>query len=255
MSQSMKRQFLAFAKSKSTLFLLLAAGLSVGITSCSKDEDAPKSEVSNENAAVMVTQSVTASGGLVEQVNRATLAVSLMDARKAEGGRLADFCGKSEKDSIKLVTNNINYALYWGYSLTCQQNNTIPSQFAFDFAGHGAINIEQFSTSSTYSSVYTLRGLNAGSANWEISQKYDATGKLDSKKADFPSYSSEIHYESSDIKVNKTTHKIISGTAAVKISGKDSKGTAFNYQGIITFKGDNKATYIVTGGGAFELQW
>ncbi|MBW8684565.1 hypothetical protein [Chitinophaga rhizophila] len=255
----MKRQFLAFAKSKSTLFfLLVAAGLSIGITSCSKDEDAPKSEVSNENAAVMVTQSVTAQGGFVEQVNRATLAISSLEARKAEGGRLADFCGKSEKDSIKLSGNGNNfgfdYALYWSYGLTCQQN-TIPSQFAFDFSGRVALLTEQFSTSSNYASVYTLRGLNEGSANWEISQKYDATGKLDAKTTEFPSYSSEIHYESSDIKVSKRTRQIIAGTASVKISGKDSKGTAFSYQGIITFKGDNKATYIVNGGGSFELQW
>jgi len=255
----MKRQNLSFAKGKSTLlFLLVAAGIAVGVTSCSKkDDDKNTPGVTSENAAVMVTQSVTAQGGLTDQISQATLAVSNLEARKASGGKLSDFCGQSEKDSIKLAGDGQNfsfdYALYWTYGLTCLQD--IPSEFKFDYSGRVALAMEKFATSSKFSSVYTLRGLGANSANWEISQKYDATGDLTSKAAEIPSYSSEIHYESTNIKVSKTTKEIVSGSAAVKITGKDSKGNSFSYQGIITFKGGRKGTYVVNGGGTFELQW
>lgn len=255
----MKRQNLTFAKGKSTLLLMfLAAGISFGVTSCSKDDKEETTPgVTNENAAVMVTQSVTAQDGLVKQAEQATLTISALEARKASGGRLSDFCGQTENDSLKLSGNGNNtsfsFELYWQYGLTCLQE--IPSQFDFDFHGTSSIGLEKFSASSTYTSEYTVRGLSANSANWEIFQKYDATGKLESKTTDIPSYSSEIHYESVNIKVSKTTHMIVSGTATVKITGKDSKGNAFSYQGVITFKGNKKATYVISGGGTFELQW
>jgi hypothetical protein len=255
----MKRQNLSFAKGKSTLLLLLvAAGIAIGVTSCSKnDDDKTTPGVTSDNAAVMVTQSVTAQGGLVEQLNSATLTISALEARKASGARLSDFCGQTEQDSFKLAGsgNNISYdyALVWQYGLTCQQ--TIPSQFSFDFTGHAKLGLEKFATSNTFSSTYHLSGLGANSENWEISQTYDATGDLTSKTADIPSFSSEIHYESVDIKVKKATREIVSGSAAVKITGTDSKGNSYSYQGLITFKGGKKATFIVNGGGTFELQW
>ncbi|QHS59791.1 hypothetical protein [Chitinophaga agri] len=255
----MKRQNLTFAKGKSTLLLMfLAAGISFGVTSCSKDDkDEATPGVTNENAAVMVSQSVTSQGGLVTQIEASTLTVSALEARKAEGGRLSDFCGKTEKDTVAFSGNgngtSFSYALYWSYGLQCLQD--IPSAFNFEANGTISLGMEKFSSSSTYASQYTLRGLGANSANWEISQKYDATGKLESKTTDMPSYTSEIHYESTDIKVSKTTHMIVSGTATAKISGKDSKGNAFSYSGMITFKGNKKATYVISGGGTFELQW
>jgi hypothetical protein len=252
----MRRPRLSFATGKSTLLLLfIAAGIAVGVTSCSKNDDAPTPGVTSENTAVVVTQSVTAQGGVVEQINSAITTVTNLEARKA-GGRLSDFCGQSLKDSIVLSGNtnefSFSYNLFWNYALTCVE--TVPQQFTFDFNGKTSIGTEKFSTKDSTSSHYVLKGLGANNTTWEISQTFNRTGELVSTTDKLPSFKSTIHYESMNIKVSKETRKIVSGSATVKISGRDSKGNSFSYTGVITFKGEGKATYI-TSGGNFELQW
>lgn len=253
----MRRPRLSFARSKSTLLLLfVAAGISFGVSSCSKDDDTKNSSVSQEQVASVVTQSVVSQGGVVAQVDQATLAVSLLEARKA-GGRLSDFCGKSNEDNISGSGEanglKFSYDLGWSYALACTQD--VPTEFSFNFNGKTSFETDKFSTKDSSIATYKLGGLGETSVNWVLNQTFDRAGSLISKTADIPSFNSTIHYVAADIKVSKETRQIVSGTATVKVTGVDLKGNAFKYEGTITFKGNQKAVFVVNGGSNFELQW
>ena len=254
----MRRPRLSFAKSKATLLLfVVAAGISFGVTSCSKDDDTKQTPgVTQDQAATVVSQTIINQGGITEQLNTATLAVSAMEARQA-GGKLSDFCGKSTDGSTSGAgsANGItfDYKLSWLYSLAC--TGDVPTEFTFKFNGKTSIETEKFKTVDTCYSNYKLRGLGATSTAWEISQTFDRAGSFVSKTADLPSFTSAVHYESVNIKVSKETKQIVSGTATVKITGADSKGNAFKYEGVITFQGNKKAVFTINGGSNFNLNW
>lgn len=254
----MKRLKLSFTRSKSALLLLVTAtSMIVSVTSCSKKDEESTPGVSNENAVVVVTQAITAKGGVTEQIASATSIVAGLEARQAAGGKLSDFCGLSNKDSVKLSGETTDfgfiYSLFWNYKLVCSDAKE-PQQFNFDYNGRTALTTKEFATNDTTSSHYTLKGFTANSTTWEVNHTFDRNGKLESKNDKFPSFTSTLHYESSNIKIDKRTKEIISGTASIRITGSDSKRNAFRYEGTLTFKGDRKAVYV-TSGGNFDLQW
>lgn len=253
----MRRPRLSFASGKSTLLLLfVAAGVSFGLSSCSKDENENKSQVSQEQVASVVTQSVVSQGGVIEQVNTATLAVYGLEGRKS-GGRLSDFCGKSNEDNFsgsgEASGIKFSYDLGWSYALACTQD--VPTEFSFNFNGKTSFETDKFSTKDSSIATYKIGGLGEASANWVFNQAFDRAGSLISKTADIPSFNSTIHYVAADIKVSKETREIVSGTATVKVTGVDLKGNAFKFEGTITFQGSRKAVFTVTGGSNFELKW
>lgn len=246
----MRRPCLSFARSKSTLLLLLvAAGISFGVSSCSKDDNENKSSVSQDQAASVITQSVAGPGGMSAQINQSVQAVVALEARKAQGGKLSDFCGQTNEDNFKASSeaNGISFSFdfHWSSSLACVQE--VPTEFSFTFNGKTSFATDKFASADTSSALYKLSGLDANSANWTFNQAYDRIGEFESKSADVPSFNSTIHYLASDIKVSKETLQIVSGTASVEISGTDLKGNAFKYQGTITFQGNRKAVLVISG--------
>jgi hypothetical protein len=55
--------------------------------------------------------------------------------------------------------------------------------------------------------------------------------------------------------VDKTTLKIVSGSAAVKVTGSSSSGKSFSFAGTLTFLGSNKATLVLNSGASYAIQW
>jgi len=253
----MKRLKGSFTRSKaSLLFLLVATGIVISVTSCSKKEEETTPGVTNENAVVVINQAITAKGGVTEQIASAASIVAGLEARQAAGGKLADFCGLSNKDSVKLSGETdgfaFAYGLFWNYKLVCLDKE--PQQFNFDYNGRTTLATKEFNTDDSTSSHYTLKGFTANNTTWEVTQNFDRSGKLVSRIDKIPTFTSTIHYESSNIKIDKRTKEIVSGTAAIRITGSDTKRNAFRFEGTLTFKGDRKATYV-TSGGNFDLQW
>jgi hypothetical protein len=256
----MRRPCLSFARGKSTLLLLfVAAGISFGVSSCSKDDDTNNSSVSQDQIGSVVTQAVVSQGGITDQINQATLAVSLLEARKAEGGKLSDFCGQTSENNFKGSDNGsgsgiaYSFDINWLYSLACVEE--VPTEFSFNFNGKTSFATDKFATADSSSASYKLGGLGANSTTWTLNQAFDRVGKFESKTTDVPSFNSTIHYLASDIKVSKETRMIVSGTATIKISGTDLKGNAFKYEGTITFQGNKKSVFVISGGKNFQLNW
>lgn len=252
----MRRPHLSFSGGKALLFLLVA-GMTFGVSSCSKDDkDDSKTAVSQEAAATVVTQSVTSQGGIVEQIETAAGVITTLGARTS-GGRLSDFCGESKGDSLILngEIGEIKYSINYGWSLTLNCVDETPTEFAYTLAGKSSLETEQFATNDSTIASYKIGGLGGNDSTWVFNLSLDREAILTSKTSEFPSFNSNIHYTATNIKVDPELYEIVSGTVSVTISGVDLKGKTFRYEGTITFQGDRKAVFTVNGGGSFNLNW
>ncbi|SFD61860.1 hypothetical protein SAMN05518672_102642 [Chitinophaga sp. CF118] len=248
-----------FLRSKVALLLLcLSAGLLFTISSCKKDDDSTTTAVSEDDVAEAVSQSVsTESGGLVSQTTASAVIIST-NASSRIGAKLSDECGIMHDTtfagaSVDGAAITYSYNFSWNWLLSC--NNVMPQTFVFNYAGKAAYDAPRMSSSDSSKANVTVTGLGADSAYYVFNQSYTRNGSQTSKVNLKRSFTSLISIVSSDIRISKSTLKIISGTGTVTITGTGSGGKSFSYTGTITFLGNEKATLVVTGGGTYTIEW
>jgi hypothetical protein len=256
----MKRMSNPLLRSKSALyFLCVAAGISVFAPACKKDDKESSSPaVSQAEVATAVSSAVT-NGGVVAQTEQAAQTASLyLNARKAAKAT-SDDCGYTDNGNLVFASEpnsipyfSINYT--YDFVLKCDANQAFQS-FNFSFAGKTVMTTEKLSVADTSAATFSVTGLDAASKSLVFNQAFDNKANLVSKDASVQSFYSVIKYTASNVTVDKTTLQIVSGTAAVKISGTNAAGKSFSYEGTITYKGSRKAVFTITGGSSFDLQW
>lgn len=256
----MKRMSNPLLRSKSALyFLCVAAGISVFAPACKKDDKESSSPaVSQAEVATAVSSAVT-NGGIVAQTEQAALTANgYLNARKAAKAT-GDDCGYTNTDEIKFASepNSVPYfSIDYTYSvvLTCATDQTYKS-FDFAFAGKTVMTTEKLSIADTSAAKFSVTGLDDASKSLVFNQAFDNRAGLISKDASVQSFYSVIKYTATNVTVDKTTLQIVSGSAAVKITGTNAAGKSFSYEGTITYKGSRKAVFTITGGSSFDLQW
>lgn len=235
------------------LLVCLSAGILFTISSCKKDDNKTTvTTVSEGDVAEAVSESIyTSSGGLVAQTTIAAgYSSDLMNARA--GAKVSDQCGIMHDTTLAASGTSFSYSFNWNWLLTCR--DVIPQVFTFNYSGKASYEGERMSSSDSAKANITVTGL-GDSAYYVFNQTYTRNGSQTSKVNQQRSFSSVISIVSSDIKISKTTLKILSGTGAVTVTGKGSGGNSFSYAGTITFLGGDKATLVVTGGATYNLSW
>lgn len=239
--------------------LLLVAGILFAISSCKKDDDtSTTTAVSEEEIAEAVSESVsTPSGGLVVQSTAAAgYSSDLMNGRI--GAKASDQCGILHDTTVAGAsetgaTITFSYNFNWNWLLTC--NNIVPQTFIFNYAGKTSYDAVRMSSNDSSKANITVTGLGIDSTYYVFNQTYTRNGSQISKINQKRSFTSLISIVSSDIRISKTTLKILSGTATVTVTGEGSGGRSFSYGGTITFLGGEKATLVLTGGGTYTIAW
>ena len=258
----MKKLITPFSRSKSAVLLVLvAAGISMTVPACKKDDKVTVNAVSEEEVSKVVTDAITSpQGGLMLQTNSAVEIAAGYDQRK--GAKVTtEVCGKEFETNVGYAdsTSNSNlsfdFMLYFTYKLTCTASQE-PQKLTFGAAGHSKLESPSFGFSDTSVANFSISGLEADSALLVFNQNFSRTGKVRFGTGDSArSFISNLSYIAADVKVSKETGKIVSGTAAVVISGASLTGKTFKYAGTITYQGNNKATFAIKGGGTFQLNW
>jgi hypothetical protein len=228
--------------SKRILSLLIA---SLMLFSCNDDENVNAS-ISEEEAAEVVAQAVIGtSGGETGQIESA--------AKIAED---VVSCGVQKDSSISksnlpgaAVTYLLN--LNWDYSLTCGEN----AVFQSSFSGNTVYDAPRMSSNDQSTGSFTITDFGPTSATYTFNSSYVREGTQVSKVGSKRSFSSKTEITSANIKVDKGTRKILSGEAAVAISGSASTGERCSYSGTITFNGSQKATLKFQNGSTYSISW
>jgi hypothetical protein len=252
----MKRGSINFSKA-ALLLVGLSAGMLFTISSCKKD-DSTTQTISDDDISEAVSESVsTQSGGLVVQSTAAAGMTYAFSANRT-GAKIADQCGVLHDTTIAgasvagaAITYSYNFS--WNWLLTC--DNVVPQMFVWNYAGKASYDAPRMSSSDSSKANITVTGLGGDTAYYVFNQTYVRNGSQTSKINEKRSFTSVITITSSDVKISKSTLKILSGTGVVSITGTGSGGYTFTRTGTITFLGEDKATLVLTNGKSYTITW
>lgn len=229
-----------------TLFLAMSA------TSCKKESSSSTDSVSEEEAAEAISQSVsTESSGMSQQSADAVIVAN------AELVFLP--CGieiDSTVTGASLPGASITYTynLSWSWILSCSELG-IPQKINFNITGSSSYDAPRMSSNDNSTASFELTNLTPGTTEYDMIASYQRNGTQQSKVFNKNTFTSTTIITSTNLKVDKITQLITSGTAAVSISGASSSGRTFSYTGTIAFLGNKKGTLTMASGNTYNISW
>lgn len=228
----------------------------VGISACKKDANNKGNnsststiDITEADAARLATNAVIPSTGGFDAQVQASLNL-YVGAAKLQCGAKKDTTVSSQSP-VGLIPA-FAYTLSWNYQLDCVSG--IPTQFVFAFKGSN-----YYADALISSSIDTLNGsLTVSSAgptatNFSLNGTYELTGKQTLRLGNQKSFSSDVKFTATDVLIDKHTHIIASGKANVTVGVVANSGKKFNFSGVITFTGDNKATLVLNSGTKYDI--
>jgi hypothetical protein len=243
----MKTRRLSWQVRKMVYSLALISGLALLVSSCKKDSD-DGTITSDEMAEAVVQTFSSQGGGLVIQTNTALSVVSTINAADSKA-KFADYCGYTDSKTLTSANTDTakyyiwSYGMTWNYGLTCIEK--VPSQFDFQAVGRALYDFPRMSSDDSVSNKITVTGLSADTTFYTATQTYIRTGTQQSKFGKMHKFTSTVTITSTNMKINKTTLRIVSGTAKVNIKGESSSGKSFSLSGTLTFSGNDAASLVM----------
>lgn len=230
--------------------LITATALVVAIAGCKKD-DVASDEISEEEVIESVSQSVEAtSGGVTEQTGQ-SVDIAL---RGTNAGR----CGV-ERDSAITRTNapgsRVAYTmnLNWHWILRCTSN--VPSKIDLTVNGRITYDAPRMSSDDQSTGNYQITDLLPAKPEYNVAFSIERNGTQQSKIRQQRSFTSKTIITGTDIKVDKTTRQISSGTAHVIFNGTVSTGRTFSRNATVTFLGNRSAIITLGNGTTKTITW
>jgi hypothetical protein len=210
-------------------------------TACKKDENTAIESVSEEEAVEVVQNAMSSeSGGLTEQIETSTAIVAAYSTSRN------DICGLSFDTAIVLTNTlgsqiSFEYNFSWNWVINCNQLQ-IPESVGFSYNMNGWYNGPNMSAQDSANQSFQLSGLELSQDYLTYNGNYKREGLYQSKIGNQRTFTSKITIETINVKVNKTSYKIESGTANITVFIETSDGKTFSFAGTITFNGNDIAT-------------
>lgn len=244
----MKANVTAVAKHAAMIF---TAGL-ITLTACKKDNTSTQddSNVTEQEAVDVMTAGISGeSGGLAEQTASAARVAG--ESSRIGCGQTIDTTYAGQNQPGAVVT--YNYSVHVNRSLTC--NAGIPQAYNFSLDGHTTYSTPRMSSDDNTTAGFVITGFQPGSSVYTFNQQYERNGTQQSKVRQQRSFTSKLTITSTEVKVDKVTQKIISGTAALQFTGSVSGGKTVSYSATLTFLGDRKGLLTFGNGNTYNVQW
>lgn len=219
--------------------------------SCKKDnEQKDATTVSEEEAVEVMTAGISAeSGGLAEQT---------ASAARIAGASARIGCGQTidttySGQNLPGATITYNYNFHVNRSLVCDAG--IPQTFNFALDGRVIYATPRMLSDDKTTSSFVIGGFQPGSSVYTFNQEYERNGTQQSKVRQQRSFTSKLIIKSTDVKVDKVSQKIISGTATVQFTATVTGGRSVSYNATLTFLGDRKGLLTLGNGNTYNVQW
>lgn len=228
---------------------VLSVALALSVFSCKKDdkEGTPTTITPAEMADAVSQAFTTESAGFVAQTK---VAFSIMTAANKAEGRLADLCKQSfdttltgkNADTAKVFA--YGYNMKWNWAVSCSDAG--PDQILFKYRGGTTYQGPRMTAEDTASATITLSGLQDTVQFYTMNQTYERSGYQQLLTGSKKAIKSTIKIISSNMKINKTTGLIVSGTATIKIEGStNSSADLFSRSGSFTFSGNESGSLVM----------
>lgn len=228
---------------------LIVAGITLNTLSCKKNSDSSTTAsdtITEADAAQFTSDAVSpSSGGMANQLSSSTSLYATT----------ALSCGVQKDSTISIISQTgttpvYSYTFQWKYMLNC--NGKVPTNITFNFTGKGSYNGALMSASDTSSAQFVLTG---SSSAYLLTANYTRTGIVTSKIARHYTFNTVLNIQSSNLTIDKTTHEIASGTAAVTVVATSTSGKKFTFGGTIAFLGNKKGSLVLNSGIVYTIQW
>lgn len=234
-------------KNRTQFFIALGLVFSIAFISCSKDES-NTADVQQSDAVDAITNSLSKqSNGMASSIE---LATNYADEQSIYTNTATLTCGQlynySDDESYSETNYSYNYDVQSSVQLNCSSSGEADN-FLYQATRTGTYDTPRMSSDDNAVSNWTMTGLNTTSTNAIINGSYQRNGTQVSKVRNNNSFQSTINYTSTNINVNKTTHKIESGLATVSFIANSSSGNQYSCTGTITFNGNDTATLVING--------
>lgn len=226
---------------------VIACAFSV-LTSCDNNDDTQQVTVQEQDAADAISNSVTSdTGGLARTISQAVTYASDEDVF-TDTPSVA--CGSTYTatyaDSYDGPLYDFNYTIDRNTTLVCTDG--APVHLAFSGQFHGTYDTPRMSSDDSSTTSLIITGIGPQPTVATFNGTYVRNGSQQSKIRQMNSFTSIIQLTLTDVKVNKTTRAIVSGSADFTFQGQGTGGSSFNYSGTITFNGNGTATLVFNGG-------
>lgn len=218
------------------------------ITSCDDDSESTEIVTSDEAADMAASALAVSSAGLVLTVENST-SVTDVAVDESTGGRIAA-CGYS-KDSVFTKSNaagavvTYTYSFEYNYSLSCSADE--PLKMTAAMSSSGEFEGTRLASENTSAADLVVEALDKTLTTYSVNGGYSREGSFQSKVRNLNSGTSTVSFTIDDISVDKTTKEILSGSAALTITGTVTGKGTFAFDATITFNGDNNATLLING--------
>lgn len=215
------------------------------VLSCNKDNNSSASSepISDDDVSTSITEAVVpSSGGMVAQTNEAVVIVNTSS--------LDMNCGDTKDTAISFsgsTGDSVSYSYNLNVTSTLNCNNGIPQSFYMSFDGSNSYTSPRISSTDSASGSWNVTGIQASSSSYVFNETYKRSGTQASKIRYDRSISSTISITTSDLTLNKSTGKIVSGTATVSYSG-TAGSNSLSRGGTLTFLGSDEAKLVLDDG-------
>jgi hypothetical protein len=162
-----------------------------------------------------------------------------------------DACGTVKSDSISRQSNagsavTFNYKLKYNYTVDCNKNSQ-PDSLSGMLTYSGSFSGPKLSSSNSGSSVFTVNGLLPTVTDFVVNGEFKRAGSFSSKVDTTNHGNSNIGVVINSLTILKHSRNIVSGNAAISVTGDVPKKGSFSYTGILVFNGNGTATLTLNG--------
>ncbi len=231
------------------LFPLLALFVLAGLlASCNKDEDDMISEpvLSEEQASDVLEGAITVnSQGLGAGILGATFLANKY-AEKGGGGSPCDMAFDSTLAfSVGLNQFSASYTTSWNWAVNCNDNN-IPVSINYSRTASGQYETPRIKSDDSASSEWMITGLLLGD-DYTLNGAYQRQGSQEIMVNETNTFSSLTTFEIEELKIDKGTFLIQSGTGTYRLTATGPQGNITNFEGDLTFNGGGSVTVTING--------
>jgi len=222
--------------------LSLMAMLLFGAVACVKNNSAIhlNGNVSNAEAADMVAASVN---GVADLADDATVNATFFATAHPT-------CGTVKSDTISRHSPAGSFATYnynstYNFVVNCVNNQ--PDNLSSNLAYNGNFSNQNFSSTSSGSSAFTVTGLAPTATNFVINGEYKRSGSFNSKIDTSNHGNHNVDIVINGLTVRRPARTIASGTATTSVTGYVHGKGSFSYTGTLVFNGDGTAKLTLNG--------
>lgn len=216
----------------------------IAFVACKDDEEEVPNAISSEEAAVMVSSSFASNSSGISFVSKEAADESEDILEDNSGGRVAscgisqniDLSGSSPSGGIISWSYNFSYK----FRLNCNTEEA-PENITADLSYSGDYSDANVAFEHSGLADLDLTGLDEASNDFLLNGLFKRGGSFEIKKGERKAGSSNAEITITGVTIDKTSHKISSGSASFVLTGSVSGKGTFKYTGTVIFKGNDSA--------------